>query len=69
MEKLFRHMQLPCGFLRMLLMSAIVTCASLLAGNGVWWALGFGVASLALMQVGYFGAVLALSVAEKKRRG
>ena len=68
MENLFRHLQLPCGFLKMLLMSAVVTCASLISGNGLWWAIGFGVASLALMQVGYFGAVIALSVAEKNRR-
>lgn len=68
MEKFFRHLQLPCGFLRMLLMSALVTCASLVAGHGAMWAMGFGVASLVLMQVGYLGAVLALSVAEKNRR-
>ncbi len=68
MESLFRHLQLPCGFLRMLVFSALVTCASLIAGDGLWWAMGFGVASLVLMQVGYFGAVLALSVAEKNRR-
>lgn len=49
-------------------MSAFVTCASLIAGEGVLWAIGVGVVSLVLMQVGYFGAVLALSVAEKSRR-
>lgn len=52
----------------MLAMSAIVTCASLISGDGFWWAMGVGAASLALMQVGYFGAVIALSVAEKSRR-
>ncbi len=30
--------------------------------------MSFGLASLILMQVGYFGAVVALSVAEKNRR-
>ena len=68
MENLFRHLRLPCGFLKMLAMSAIVTCASLISGDGFWWAMGVGAASLALMQVGYFGAVIALSVAEKSRR-
>lgn len=68
MEKIFRHLQLPCGFLKMLLMSALVTCASFIAGDGAIWALSFGVASLVLMQVGYFGAILALAAAEKNRR-
>lgn len=68
MESLFRHLQLPCGFLKMLLMSAIVTCASLVAGDGLWWAIGLGVTSLVLMQVGYFGAILALAAVEKNRR-
>ncbi len=68
MESIFRHLRLPCGFLKMLLISALVACASLIAGDGAWWAIGFGVASLVLMQVGYFGAILALSVAEKNRR-
>ncbi len=68
MDSLFRHLRLPCGFLKMLVMSALVTCASLVSGDGVWRAAGFGVISLVLMQVGYFGAVLALSVAEKNRR-
>ncbi len=68
MESLFRHLRLPCGFLKMMLMSAIVTCVSLVAGDGVWWAIGIGVASLVLMQVGYFGAILALAAAEKNRR-
>ncbi|TNM65667.1 hypothetical protein [Aliirhizobium smilacinae] len=68
MENISRHLQLPCGFLRMLLMSALITCASLVVGDGAWWAMSFGLASLILMQVGYFGAVVALSVAEKNRR-
>ncbi|WP_312402526.1 hypothetical protein [Rhizobium sp.] len=68
MEKLFRHLQLPCGFLKMLLASAFVACASLISGDGAWWAVGFGIASLVFMQVGYFGAVVALSFAEKSRR-
>lgn len=68
MENLIRHLQLPCGFLRMLLLSGFITCASLLAGDGMRWALGFGAASLLLMQVGYFGAVIALSTMEKSRR-
>lgn len=68
MDNLFRHLQLPCGFLRMLLISGLITCASLVAGDGAWWAMSFGLASLVLMQVGYFGAVVALSVAEKNRR-
>jgi Na+/pantothenate symporter len=52
----------------MLLASVFVACASLISGDGAWWAAGFGIASLVFMQVGYFGAVVALSFAEKSRR-
>ncbi|AYD00200.1 hypothetical protein [Neorhizobium sp. NCHU2750] len=58
MEKLPRYLHVPCGFSRMLLMSALISVASLVTGNGLWWSLGFGFASLVLMQIGYFGALL-----------
>jgi uncharacterized membrane protein YiaA len=52
----------------MLLMAGLITATSLYSGNGLWWSVGFGAASLLLMQIGYFAAVLVMTQKERKRR-
>jgi hypothetical protein len=67
MEKLPRYLHVPCGFSRMLLLSALIAGAGLYDDYGLWWSLSFGIASLLLMQVGYFGAVLVMLGKENRQ--
>lgn len=67
MERLCPSLLIPCAFLRMLLMAILMGTASAFSGYSVGWSLAFGVGSLLLMQVGYFGALLILL--SKQRNG
>lgn len=68
MENTCPSAYVPCAFLRMIMLSLLISATSLYAGNGLWWSLGFGAASLLLMQIGYFTTVLVMLKQEKKRR-
>lgn len=52
----------------MLVVSCLIGVASWYNGDGLWWSLGFGLASLMLMQIGYFVIVVFIIVNQSKRR-
>lgn len=66
MEKLCRYVAIPCVLVRMLLVSTVFGGLRFYAGDGLLWSLGFALASLVLMQIGYF-AVVIIMVARQRR--
>lgn len=68
MDSLCRHIRIPCTLLRMLVVALIVSLTSWFGGDGLWWSIGFGLASLMLMQIGYFAVVLFIIANQSKRR-
>jgi hypothetical protein len=68
MERLCRSLYIPCAFLRMPLLAALIAFASAYSGYDLWWSLAFGAGSLVLMQIGYFGALLILVFVRSENR-
>lgn len=68
MEPLCRYIRVPCTLLRILLASALVVAASVYSGNGSMSSLVFGLATLLLLQVGYFVLVIALIAWQRNKR-
>ena len=68
MDPLCRYIRVPCTLLRILLISTLVIVASFYSGNSLWLSLGYGLACLLLMQMGYFVALVILVVVRSKRK-
>lgn len=49
-------------------MAILMGVASAYSGHSLWWSLAFGIGSLVLMQVGYFGALLILLHRQRNER-
>jgi len=52
----------------MLLLSFMIGVVSWYNGDGWWWATGLGLASLLLMQIGYFAVVIIMVSNQRKSR-
>lgn len=68
MDELCRYVRVPCVLLRMLVVSLAVGAVSYYNGDGIWRAVGFGLASLLLIQLGYFAVVIIIIASQKRRR-
>jgi hypothetical protein len=67
MDRLCRYIRIPCTLLRMLLVSSLIVAVSWYNREGFWPGLGYGLASLILMQIGYIAFVIFLAASRSKR--